>query len=406
MKSFRFLSLMVALPISMSVLTSTAWAQDPGLGRHKPPTNGGGGGGNPPSNPPRNDPPRNDPPRNDPPRNDPSRSEPNRSDPQNSGGNGGLDRGRDRGPRNDPNSGSGRQNPPSSDRQGRNNDTSRNSDRGPERTRGGNGPSRSGDVRYGTVNNATRSLPPVSPNQFSYGNNGGRLPSQVSRKEQAFSIDNGFRYGYYHYNRNWRDDNFHYGYYNFAPAPYATVYYSPWYSYSFLPAYLSPSRCIIVRNYRPSWEWYDGIVFNIRIGSNSRWDNDDRFSPDRVQRDEVRNATEDLIDVFEKNDRRAMNRLVPQSGNIAIYKDNRYSYSLNADDFYDMLNDLATNAKTDRYNVLEVRYKRNSVRISTRHEYTDPWGNRQDVYHEILLEQDRRNGYVIREFGTSDRRIW
>jgi len=230
------------------------------------------------------------------------------------------------------------------------------------------------------------------------------LPSQVFRRDQPFAIDNGWRQGYYHYNRNWRDDNFFYGFYSFGPLAFQSLCFSPWYAYPFLPAYLNPSRAIFLQSYVSPWDWYDGTVINFGFNQNQRWNDDRGFGNDHFQREDVRNSIDDLTDGFERKDRRALTRLVPRRGDVAIFKDGRYDYSVNSNDFYDLLNDLSSNAETNRYEVVEVRYLRNSVRLSTRHSYTDPWGNRQDVFHQIYMESER-NGYVIKEFGTSSRRV-
>jgi hypothetical protein len=117
------------------------------------------------------------------------------------------------------------------------------------------------------------------------------------------------------------------------------------------------------------------------------------------------NAIDDLQDGFERRDYRALQNLVPNNGQIAIFRDGRYDYSIDSRDFEDLLNDLTSNADTNRYRILESRINRDTARISAVHEYTDQWGDRQRVYHSIYLENERGN-MVIREFGTSNYRVW
>jgi hypothetical protein len=148
-----------------------------------------------------------------------------------------------------------------------------------------------------------------------------------------------------------------------------------------------------VSNYRGYWGWNTGVVYV--------YDNYNNYNRNR----ELDYTIDDLKDGFEKQDFRALERLVPDRGRIAIYRDGRYDYSIDSRDFDDLLNDLSSNANTNRYRILESRVNRDSARISAVHEYTDQWGNRQRVYHSIYLEMERGN-YVIREFGTSNYRVW
>jgi hypothetical protein len=100
-----------------------------------------------------------------------------------------------------------------------------------------------------------------------------------------------------------------------------------------------------------------------------------------------------------------MERLVPNYGQIAIYRDGRYDYSIDSKDFADLLDDLSSNANTNRYRILETKVNRGTARISAEHDYTDQWGNRQRVFHSIYLENEDGK-MVIREFGTSNYRVW
>ena len=209
---------------------------------------------------------------------------------------------------------------------------------------------------------------------------------------------NGWRTGYHHYNNNWNDSFFWYPNYCFSPFGNVNIVISPWYSYSFLPGYLNCEH-VYVHNYRGYWDWNVGVVYS---NDYNRYDNyDSRYSRNR----ELDYSIEDLRDGFERRDFRALDRVVPEYGQIAIYRDGRYDYSIDTKDFADLLNDLSSNADTNRYRVLETRLNRGTARISALHEYTDQWGNRQRVYHSIYLENE--NGkMVIREFGTSNSRNW
>ena len=266
-------------------------------------------------------------------------------------------------------------------------------------------PSRSGSVGYNgsnNINGLTRERQSfTAPNTF------GIIKStsmeQRARREDAPRNFNGLNYngwrtGYCHYNNNWNDNYFWYPNYCFSPFGNVNIVISPWYSYSFLPGYLTCSN-VYVTNYRGYWGWNTGFVY-VNDNYNS-YDNDYRFSRNR----DLDYAIDDLQDGFERRDFRSLDRLVPDRGQIAIYRDGRYDYSIDTRDFADLLNDLSSNANTNRYRILETRTNRGTARISAVHEYTDQWGSRQRVYHSIYLENE--NGQmVVREFGTSNSRIW
>jgi len=256
--------------------------------------------------------------------------------------------------------------------------------------------SRSGVVQYGTVNNAgTRGrIGAVRIDQAPIIINNGQLQRRVGQSERIGLIDNGYRVGYYHYDRRWNDDWFGYPYYVFDPYQRFNCVVSPWYYYASLPPYLNSNRIIIVNNF-PTTNWYGQPYEYNRPDFSNRWDNN---------RNEVDYAVADIEDAFQRGDRRAVNRLVPRRGNVNIYTDGRYSYSLNADDFYDLYLDGIENARTRRYEILDVQTSRNGgIRVYARHEYTDPWDRRETVWHQYYMERDR-NSYVIREFGTSYQR--
>lgn len=369
-----------------SVLAAVAPAQG-GLGRGKGGGGGGGGGSSPsrPSNPPPSNPPRrSDPPkRTDPP---PTRSEPRQRDnprPSNPG--------RDRNPGTTSSGGVTGPIIPSQTSSGQR----------PQRVDGlgrNGGSSRSGRVQYGTVNNSTRVGSPIRIGRAPV-INGNALPGRVYRTDRV-GIVNGYRTGYYHYNRNWRDDNFWFPYYTFNPWG-SNCVVSPFYNYAFVPGYIGINRVTVINSYNTPWYWQNGVVYNWNQGyQNGSYFNNDRRS-DRAARD----AVDDLRDGFEKGEPRLLSRLVGRNGQVAILRDGRYDYSVDVDAFDDLLRDLTMNAQTRNYRIEDSRVYNDSVRIVARHEYVDPWGTPQTMYHHILLTSERES-YVIREFGTSPNRYW
>lgn len=195
----------------------------------------------------------------------------------------------------------------------------------------------------------------------------------------------GLRYGYVGYNRRWRDDYFLCPFYAFDPYAGATLVVSPWYGYSFLPPYLDESRVTIVEDYGSAYD------------SNDPWqDYDPRQGGDR----DLDHALDDVQDAFERNSDRSAERLLPQSGRVAIFNEGRYDYSVNAADFREMFLDGVEESETVRYAVTGVQVRGTEVHLTAHHEYTDSWGTTQSVEHTYTLRYESGR-YVIREFGTS-----
>ncbi|MFZ4509061.1 MAG: hypothetical protein ACOYON_15340 [Fimbriimonas sp.] len=254
--------------------------------------------------------------------------------------------------------------------------------------------SRSGTVDYGRGNNNAQRQGRVEAPSF------GRAPERIQapsleskvRREERISLTvNGYRRGYYHYDRRWTDNDFCYPHYAFDPYDYPRANCSPWYYYPTLPAYVNPARCVYVTS-RPSLNWF-GRDYRYETGRDGRYsDNSDLDA-----------TVDDIVRAFERTDRRAVGRITAARGNVHINMDGIYRYSLDADDFYDMFNDAIDSTRTLDYRILQVRTYRDSAQVIAQHDYRDPWGRRTTVYHTYFLEYERRS-LVIREFGTSDRR--
>lgn len=243
--------------------------------------------------------------------------------------------------------------------------------------------------QQGTRSNLSGYSIPRAPTRFDNRD----LTRRVYNSENITIVRNGYRCGYYNPNPRFNDDFFGYPHYVFDPFAFrGGCVVSPWYYYVSLPAYVVSTRVVYINsNYssRGNWSWCN-------------WDRDNRYSWsngfDRT--DDQYDAIRDLVDTFENSDRQLGADLVPTRGNVSIYTDGRYSYTLNADDFYDLFMDGINNNDTRRYEIMRVETNRRGIRILARHDTTDPWGNRKSVYQRVYMEKER-NRYVIREFGTS-----
>lgn len=146
---------------------------------------------------------------------------------------------------------------------------------------------------------------------------------------------------------------------------------------------------MIIEDSYPSSNW---------SGNDYNWQPSQPNPTNPVLDDSVR----DIVDAFTHDDHKAIARLVPHDGNVQIFVDGKYSYSLKANDFYDTYLDGIESTQTDQYVIVDVRANSDgTARVVAKHEYTDPWHKRAYVYHNYFLKMEG-DEYVIREFGTSN----
>lgn len=280
-----------------------------------------------------------------------------------------------------------------------------------------NNQSRSGKVHYGTINNLINKQALQRPVQIRQAPVRSEMPmnDQIQREDQARvrdrrrdrDDDDRFRVGYYQYGSGWRDDSFSYPYYVFSPYSINRCVVSPWYYYSFLPGYVETDRLVFTSNYEDP---FVGLPFDYEPPSRYR---DDQYGDDRggiydenyLSPRILNFAIDDLISAFTRGDRRAVDRLVPRTGSVALAIDGRTSYGVRADDFYDMLMDAVTSSQTIDYQITAVKSNNEEAEVLATHVFTDPWGRQQYVYHRFHLYGERGN-VVIRSFETSANPFW
>lgn len=222
----------------------------------------------------------------------------------------------------------------------------------------------------------------------------GGLPELVLREERRWRDDRnrrgGMRRGYWQYDSRWRDDRFYYPHYAFDPySRRCTI--SPWYYYPQLPAYILLERIVYVDSHR--------CDFN--EGDDYRWARYDDFDRDQSgSYGELDRAVQDIVHAFERQDTRALGRVVSRSSRVGIWVDGRYSYSLNSDDFYDLMQDNIRGTSTSRYDVRSVRRTRDGATVTARHTFYDSWGGHETITHRYKLNRDH-SGYYITDFETS-----
>ena len=231
----------------------------------------------------------------------------------------------------------------------------------------------------------------------------GSLRNQVSREEQIRLQSARVRVGYYHYDPFWIDSDFWFRGYAFEPWR-RPVHCSPWYYYPHLPAYVPLGYVRVLqlqfyplRGVRYVWtRGTSGFFSDTLLDS---WGSGSFHRGNRA----LDEALEDIDRAFNRRDRRAIGRLVPSRGQVHIFMDGRYVYSVESDTFYEMMLDVTLGTRTRRYEIVSVETYRNEAEVVARHEFIDPWGRWSQVFHWYRLTE-RWGNYEVTRFGTSQSR--
>lgn len=222
----------------------------------------------------------------------------------------------------------------------------------------------------------------------------GGLPELVLREEARWRDNRdgrrgGLRSGYCQYDARWRDDRFYYPHYAFDPySRRCTI--SPWYYYPQLPAYILLERIIFIDSHRCDFD----------EGDDYRWSKYDGYGDRYGSYGELDQAIGDIVDAFERQDSRSLGQVISRSTRVGIWVDGRYSYSLNSDDFYDLMQDNIRGTDTIRYEIRSVRRTGDGASVTAQHQFNDPWGGYSVVTHRYKLRRDR-SGYYITDFQSS-----
>lgn len=207
----------------------------------------------------------------------------------------------------------------------------------------------------------------------------------VIHDRPAISVGINFRSGYYGYDLVYRDERFLYGYYLFD-YDVAQCAFSPWYYYPSLPGYVALNKV----NFRT-------VSLRPSLDRRTRYiDNDSQLDPAQ------RNAVADFQDGLERDDTRALARLIPNRYEVSIEPPTGRAYSLDSDDFYDLMSDMTANVHTRRFDVLDIQTGRDALRIFGQQVFMDPWGHQLTEYMRVTMVADG-DGYRIAELDTDSR---
>jgi hypothetical protein len=241
------------------------------------------------------------------------------------------------------------------------------------------------------------------PSVADFGHRGADLGYLVNRGSNIREAGN-YRTGYYHYNPGWHDRDWAFRGYRYDPFV-DHCYVSPFAYYPFLPAYIGVDGLAVyghIGNFFIGAEYVSyPYRYNYYNGYSSGYDDGYRAgSRDSDRSPELDRGVDEIVNAFQQQDYRSLDLLVGRRNHIDIFQDDRYSYSLESDAFYDLMRDNVRTAKTVRYEILNVRKYRDNAYVVARHVFVDPWGKEDFVYHTYKLHISGRDPQIV-EFGTS-----
>lgn len=218
-------------------------------------------------------------------------------------------------------------------------------------------------------------------------NKGNRGNDNQNRNDNKGDRGNGNVQHFGDHGGNWRQgyderDNrgsqFHFSFYLSAPT--VPCVPSPWYDYSAVPAYLQESSVTVLN---PSYV---------------NWDEGNFYTSGNYL---LTRAVTMISSAFQTGNTINVPQLVEANGQVNVYNDGQYEYSLSGNDFGQMMEDNAASTQTVSFAVTSVRTDGAYATVDAAHTFTDPGGNTQTVYQEYRLEKVG-GSYYITDFSTSD----
>lgn len=233
----------------------------------------------------------------------------------------------------------------------------------------------------------------------------GNLATLIQRQNQTRIVGQ-WRTGYYYYPYNgFSDDYFFFPGYEFNPYE-GPCMPSPWYYYSCMPPYISYNQVIV--GYSPFFGNFYGQDYSYvgdAFGSSSDFSRYAQINSNNTNIPSLNAALSDLESAFLKRDNNALERIIPARGTIPIFIDDKYDYSVSANDLYGMMRDNTQSVETTDYTIDNVSVKNHQARVLAEQYFVDAWGKNQVVYQEFMFKIVG-NEALITQFGTSLHRPW
>lgn len=179
---------------------------------------------------------------------------------------------------------------------------------------------------------------------------------------------------------------FGFGFYVYTPF-YAPCVASPFYYDPYVPAYVPEARVVIWPNYSVAWGDGDPYTYQPEYVYSSYGDPDFNL------------GISTLGYVYGHRDVGVLSDLMG-SGQIAVFADGRYEYSLNADDFRAMLADDCLACPTVSFDILSVRHHGRYGILRCRHRFRGTDGSIHMAYLGFNMQWSG-DRYAITDFMTS-----
>jgi len=246
-----------------------------------------------------------------------------------------------------------------------------------------------------------------------------RVPEPLSgwsaARQSAFSVGLDIRhqntslwFSFSSYRDHWGDPGYFYHYRPYGDYGKAVSihYYYPCYYYRPGPVFFDPYRpyhgCYYPAPFC-SYGWFSfwlpaSVVIIERpvVVTDSYWFDDSDYRDDYSVPDSARNAMSDIRDAWLDNRPELIQDHLQQYGKIRIYFQGRYAYSINGEDYYQMVQDAFSTLETERFDLGRMRARsRDEIFISARHEFVDPDGGSRTVQLGYTLRRSNGTWYIV-----------
>ena len=195
-----------------------------------------------------------------------------------------------------------------------------------------------------------------------------------------------WRYGF-RGRRDFDENQFGFNFYLYSPYDQPT-YLSPWYYYPGLPPYVDASEVDVVPGV--SFSWNSGPAYPYRYG----------YSYNSYGSASLNRSVDDIQAAFSNQDEGAIDSILPPSGQVAIFVDGRYQYSVSSDEFAQMMRDNIANTDTSSFRIDSVRGGGGRATVTATQTFTDADGYTHSVQQQYGLTMEN-GAYVVTDFMTN-----
>lgn len=157
---------------------------------------------------------------------------------------------------------------------------------------------------------------------------------------------------------------------------------------STLPPYLPYDQVLFESP--PTIDWDEGVPYDYEALNPPTWNGNTALNT----------AVGQITAIFQNQDSSVIPNLIPNNGDVAIYNDEKYMYSLHGSDFQAMMLDNLNNTQTISFTVTVVKTFQDEAIVKCTHVISNESNGSDTIYqmYRLALRGDR---YVITDFMTS-----